>query len=135
MQNRKRQGRLKEKNILKSIDTDIEDILDKEILEQKYSVLMSLYIKERPEYLDLAIKSIVEQSLKPDEIVIVKDGKITSELQEILDKYKSIYPELFKIIGYEKNRGLGLALNYGLKHCSNELVARMDTDDISKPDR
>ena len=96
---------------------------------------MSLYIKEKPEYLDLAIKSMVEQTVKPDQIVIVKDGQITSELEDVLNKYDSEYPGLFDIVGYEKNRGLGLALNYGLKHCRNELVARMDTDDISKPNR
>ena len=55
---------------------------------EKYSVLMSLYIKEKPEYLDQAVKSMVEQTLKPDEIVIVKDGKITSELQNVLNKYE-----------------------------------------------
>lgn len=103
-----------------------------EELMEKYSVLMSLYIKERPDYLDLAIKSMVEQTLKPDEIVIVKDGLITDELQAVLDKYKNDYPDLFNIVGYEKNRGLGLALNFGLKYCRNELIARMDTDDISK---
>lgn len=105
-----------------------------EVME-KYSVLMSLYIKEKPEYLDLAINSMVKQTLKPDEIVIVKDGPITDELQAVLDKYANAYPDLFNIVGYEKNRGLGLALNFGLEHCRNELVARMDTDDISKPDR
>ncbi|WP_370835663.1 glycosyltransferase [Clostridium tertium] len=102
---------------------------------QKYSVLMSLYIKEKPEYLNSAIKSMVEQILKPDEIVIVKDGKITAELQQVLDKYDNENPGLFNIVGYEKNRGLGLALNYGLECCKNELVARMDTDDISMPNR
>ncbi len=96
---------------------------------------MSLYIKEKPEYLDLAIKSMVEQTVKPDQIVIVKDGQITPELEAVLNKYDSEYPGLFDIVGYEKNRGLGLALNYGLEHCRNELVARMDTDDISKPNR
>ncbi|MDU4789074.1 MAG: glycosyltransferase [Clostridium sp.] len=102
---------------------------------QKYSVLMSLYIKEKPEYLNLAIKSMVEQTLKPDEIVIVKDGKVTAELQKVLDKYDNENPGLFNIVGYEKNRGLGLALNYGLEYCKNELVARMDTDDISMLNR
>ncbi|WP_264176893.1 glycosyltransferase [Claveliimonas monacensis] len=96
---------------------------------------MALYIKEKPEYLNLAIKSMVEQTLKPDEIVIVKDGEITVELQAILDYYTEEYPKLFNIVGYERNMGLGFALNYGLKHCKNDLVARMDTDDISKPNR
>ena len=102
---------------------------------EKYSVLMSLYIKEKPEYLDLAIESMVNQTVKPDEIVIVKDGPITKELENVLDKYDKEYPNLFNIVGYEKNRGLGLALNYGIEHSRNELIARMDTDDISKPDR
>lgn len=102
---------------------------------EKYSVLMSLYIKEKPEYLDVAIKSMIDQTLKPDEIVIVKDGPITIELQDILDKYIKEDPNLFNVVGYEKNKGLGYALNFGLKHCKNELIARMDTDDCSKPDR
>lgn len=102
---------------------------------EKYSVLMSLYIKEKPEYLKAAIDSMVNQTLLPDEIVIVKDGPITEELQQVLDEYCTNYPSLLNIVGYEKNRGLGLALNYGLEHCKNELVARMDTDDISKPNR
>lgn len=102
---------------------------------KKYSVLMSLYTKEKPEYLKLAIQSMVYQTLKPDEIVIVKDGPITMELKVVLDEYCKEYPGLFVIVEHETNRGLGLALNYGLEHCKNELVARMDTDDIAKPER
>ena len=118
----------------KSLDQEVENYCkDGEL--PKYSVLMSLYIKEKPAYLNLAIKSMIEQTWKPDEIVIVKDGKITEELQKILDFYAEEYPELFHIVGYEENRGLGLALNYGLAYCRNELVARMDTDDIAKPER
>ena len=102
---------------------------------EKYSVLMSLYIKEKPEYLRSAIQSMVDQTYAPDEIVIVKDGLITEELQSVLDEFSEKYPNMFNIIGYEENRGLGLALNFGLEHCRNELVARMDTDDIAKPER
>lgn len=102
---------------------------------EKYSVLMSLYIKEKPEYLRSAIQSMINQTHAPDEIVIVKDGVITKELESVLDDFSEKYPNLFNIVGYEKNRGLGLALNFGLEHCRNELVARMDTDDISKPER
>lgn len=101
---------------------------------EKYSVLMSLYKKEKPEYLRLAIDSMLNQTVKPDEITIVKDGLLTPELDAVLDEYSKKY-DVFNIVGYEKNRGLGLALNYGLEHCRNELVARMDTDDIAKPDR
>lgn len=133
------QGQARAKKIMKkeekiSLDEEVENCCkDGEL--PRYSVLMSLYIKEKPEYLNLAIKSMIEQTWKPDEIVIVKDGEITEELQEILDFYAEEYPDLFHIVGYEENRGLGLALNYGLAYCKNELVARMDTDDIAKPDR
>ncbi len=97
----------------------------------KYSVLMSLYKKEHPEYLRLALDSMINQTVKPDEIVLVEDGPLTEELYAVVEEYK---PYLHIVIN-EKNLGLGLALNEGLKACRNELVARMDTDDISKPNR
>lgn len=102
---------------------------------EKYSVLMSLYKKEKPEYLTLAVDSMINQTVKPDEIVIVKDGPLTEELDAMLEDYATKYPELLHIVVNETNLGLGLALNEGLKACRNELVARMDTDDISKPER
>ena len=98
--------------------------------EKKYSVLMSLYKKEKPEYLRIALDSMLKQTIEPDEIVLVEDGPLTDELYEVL----SDYPMLHRIRN-EKNLGLGLALNVGLKQCRNELVARMDTDDCSKPNR
>lgn len=96
----------------------------------KYSVLMSLYKKEKPEYLRIAIDSMLNQTIAPDEIVMVEDGPLTSELYAVLEEY----PMLHRVKN-EKNLGLGLALNIGLKECRNELVARMDTDDCSKPER
>lgn len=102
---------------------------------EKYSVLMSLYIKEKPEYLRLAIDSMINQTIAPNEIVIVEDGPLNDALYNIINEYTEQYPDLFNIVINEKNIGLGLALNVGLKACKNELVARMDTDDISKPDR
>lgn len=102
---------------------------------EKYSVLMSLYKKEKPEYLTAAIDSMLNQTVFPDEIVIVKDGPLTPELENVLNEYKGKYPKLFNIVASEKNIGLGRALNLGLEHCKNEHVARMDTDDISKPER
>lgn len=98
---------------------------------EKYSVLMSLYKKEHPEYLILALESMLNQTIEPDEVVLVEDGPLTEKLYEVIEKYKSH----LRIVVNEKNLGLGLALNEGLKACKNELVARMDTDDISKPDR
>lgn len=102
---------------------------------EKYSVLMSLYGKERPEYLGPAIDSMLAQTVLPDQIVIVKDGPLTKELDGIVAEYANAQPDLFYIVESSENVGLGRALNLGLEHCRNELVARMDTDDIAKPHR
>ncbi|RBP58081.1 glycosyl transferase family 2 [Alkalibaculum bacchi] len=101
----------------------------------KYSVLMSIYHKEKPDFFIESIESMLRQTIKPDEIVIVKDGPITPELEKIIDIYIQQEPGLFTIVPLKKNLGLGLALNEGLKQCKNELVARMDTDDISLENR
>ena len=102
---------------------------------EPYSVLMSLYKKESPDYFRQSLDSMLAQTVLPSEMVIVEDGPLTPELYAVLDEYSSRYPALIKRVVNEVNLGLGLALNHGLECCSNELVARMDTDDISKPDR
>ena len=96
------------------------------MLVEKYSVLMSLYKKENPEHLRLALDSMINQTVKPDEIVLVEDGPLTEELYSVVNEYSSF----LHIVKNETNLGLGLALNIGLNACRNELVARMDTDDI-----
>ncbi len=101
----------------------------------KFSVLMSVYKNEKPDYLREALESIVQQTVMPNEIVIVKDGLLTEELNAVINKYFEKYPTLFKIVAFEKNRGLGLALRDGFLACSYEYIARMDTDDICKPNR
>ena len=100
----------------------------------KFSVLLSIYHKEKPEYLRQSLDSIFAQTLRADEVILVKDGPLTEELDKVLDEYQSRYPEL-KTVPLKENVGLGKALNEGLKHCSHEIVARMDTDDICKPFR
>lgn len=122
-----------EKNIflgVNLIDDNFEEV-KKEAKNQKYSVLMSLYKKERPEYLRIALDSMINQTVVPDEIVLVEDGPLTKELYDVLNEY-DIYLHRVK---NKTNLGLGLALNAGLKECHNELIARMDTDDCSKPYR
>ena len=102
---------------------------------EKYSVLMSIYKKENSEYFKKALDSMISQTVSPDEIVIVEDGPLTDDLYSVIDSYKTQYPDLIQIVISKENIGLGRALNLGLRHCRNELVARMDTDDISKPER
>lgn len=101
----------------------------------KFSVLMSLYIKEKPEYFRQCMDSLFRQTVLPSEIVIVKDGPLTCELETVLNEYVSQNPSLYTIVPLETNRGLGLALAEGILHCKYELVARMDTDDICREDR
>lgn len=99
-----------------------------------FSVLMSLYIKERPAFLRQSLDSIFNQTLQPEEVVLVEDGPLTHELYDVIDEYKDKYPQI-KVVPLLDNVGLGNALNIGLKECSYEFVARMDTDDVSKRDR
>lgn len=103
--------------------------------EDKYSVLMSLYKKESAENFRNAIYSMINQTLVPDEIVLVEDGPLTNELYNVLDEIKKEYPELITSVVHEKNMGLGLALQHGLEVARNEIIARMDSDDISIPER
>ena len=100
-----------------------------------FSVLMSIYIKEKPEYARACFESLERQTVKANEWVIVEDGPLTLELYSLLDEYEKKYPEIIKRVPLKENQGLGLALREGVLHCSNELVARMDTDDICREDR
>ena len=100
-----------------------------------FSVLISVYKKEKAEYLKRALQSVINQTLKPTEIVIVKDGPLTKELDDCIEDFQKQNSKLFKILSFKENRGLGLALRDGVKACKYEYIARMDSDDISKPDR
>ena len=101
----------------------------------KYSVLMTVYKNDNPLYFEKSIMSMIHQTNKADEIVIVKDGPITNELQKVIDIIDNKFPNIIKQVNLEKNLGLGLALNEGLKVCKNDIVARMDADDISLNNR
>jgi len=102
----------------------------------KFSVLMSIYYKEKPEFFDRCMKSIWdEQTVKPNEILLVQDGPLTNELYEIITKWQNKLGKILLTIPLPQNVGLGEALNIGLNKCKNELVARMDTDDIALPNR
>ena len=100
-----------------------------------YSVLMSLYRKENPEHFRLAMESVVRQTVPPTEIVLVEDGPLTEELYAVVRTFHEQFPDLLQVVVNETNLGLGKSLRKGLAACHNELVARMDTDDIAVPDR
>lgn len=99
----------------------------------EFSCLISSYKKDNPRQLIEAFESLKSQTLQAHEIVFVEDGELTKELYEILDKYSTFLP--IKRIYLPINKGLGNALNVGLKECSNDIVLRMDTDDICHNER
>lgn len=101
----------------------------------RFSLLMSVYKKENVAYFIDAMESILHQTRMPNEIILVKDGPLTQELEEVIQKYQANYPDLLKVLSLPKNVGLGSALNQGLELCRFEFVARMDTDDIAHPKR
>lgn len=98
------------------------------MIKVEFSVLMSLYSKERPEYLGLALNGVFDQTLLPSEMIIVADGVLTPSLYGVIEEYS--YRLNIKLIQLKENVGLGKALSEGLKHCSYNLIARVDSDDI-----
>lgn len=100
-----------------------------------YSVLMSCYAKDQPEWLALALGSMAAQTVAPAEIVLVFDGPLPEELLAEIDAFDASYPGLLVRVPLKQNVGLGPALNAGLARCSYEVVARMDADDYSRPER
>lgn len=92
---------------------------------------MTVYKKDKPIYLKKSILSMLNQSMQTNEFVIVKDGPITAELQEVIDSIDRDFSGIIKQVDLKENVGLGVALNEGLKICTNDVVARMDADDIS----
>ena len=101
---------------------------------QKFSVLLSLYHKESPIYLKSSLDSVFQNSVLPDQVVLVLDGPVGDELSKIVEVYKLKYPAL-DIYPQDENYGLSSALNIGLEKCRNEIVFRMDTDDKCYPNR
>lgn len=100
-----------------------------------YSVLMSVYHKEKPDFLKQSMESIFQQTVPTNDFVLVCDGPLNNELDTVINEMQKLFGERLKVIRLAKNGGLGNALNEGIKHCKNELVARMDSDDIAYADR
>lgn len=103
---------------------------------KQFSVITSIYKNDKPEFVRVALDSmLVNQSVKPVEIVLVQDGLVPEELYAVITEYESKYPEVMHVIRLEKNGGLGNALKLGVENAKYDLCARMDSDDICLPDR
>lgn len=100
------------------------------------SVLMSVYHSEKAEYLNRSLQSVWDdQSLKPNQIVLIEDGPLGTELHKVIDEWKERLQDVFCIVTNEKNIGLTKSLNKGIQYITSELIARADSDDISMPTR
>lgn len=99
----------------------------------KFSLLMSVYKKDNPQFFDQALQSVESSTIKPTEVVLVCDGQLTTELEQIIDKYENRLP--INLIRLPNNVGLGQALQIGMNHCQYEWIARFDADDICSLDR
>lgn len=102
---------------------------------ENYSVLMSVYHKERPEFLRLSIDSMFAQTVPTDDLVLMCDGPLTEALDSVITDLQNTYGSALHVVRCEVNRGLSYALNDGLTFCKHELVARMDSDDFAPADR
>lgn len=102
----------------------------------KYSVLMSVYKNDNPTFLKIVLESVYEQQTrKPDEIVVVFDGALTDDLYGVLNSFRSGKENIVYYYPQDVNRGLGEALRIGSEKCTGDYIFRMDSDDISAPDR
>ena len=103
--------------------------------EKTYSVLMAVYGKEKPEFFRQSIESMLAQTLPFSDFVLVCDGALTHELNEVISWAQEEMDEKLQIIRLKENKGLGKALRTGVPRCRCSVIARMDSDDISRPDR
>lgn len=102
---------------------------------ESYSVLMSVYNKENANFLRESMESIYNQSIPTNDFVLVCDGPLGKDLIEVIKEMKEKFGPILNVLPLDKNVGLGKALEVGIEKCKNDLVARMDSDDIARPDR
>lgn len=99
-------------------------------MKAKFSALGSVYKGDKAKYLKPALDSLLNQTSKANEIILVQDGPVSKEIEDLIIIYKKFLP--LNVIKIKKNVGLGKALNIGLSNCSNEIIARFDSDDINR---
>jgi glycosyltransferase involved in cell wall biosynthesis len=100
-----------------------------------YSVLMSVYEGEKAEHLRIAMNSMWNQTVPTNDFVLMCDGPLTPELDAVIEEMEAVHHNTLQVVRFEENHGLGYALQVGVKECKNDIIARMDSDDISCPER
>jgi len=102
----------------------------------KFSVITSVYHNDTPDFVRMALDSmLVHQTLKPSEVVLVRDGVVPDKLEALIAEYETMYHDIVHVIRLEKNGGLGKAMKLGVEVAQNDIIARMDSDDICSPNR
>lgn len=102
----------------------------------KFSVITSVYHNDTPDFVRMALDSmLVHQTLKPSEVVLVRDGVVPDNLEALIAEYETMYHDIVHVIRLEKNGGLGKAMKLGVEVAQNDIIARMDSDDICSPNR
>lgn len=101
--------------------------------KESFSVCMCVYHGDNPEWFGQAMESLLNQTVVPDEIVLVVDGPVGLELDAVIESYEKL--NMIRIARLPENRGLGNARKVGMALCSHDLVAMMDADDLSVPER
>jgi glycosyltransferase involved in cell wall biosynthesis len=103
---------------------------------EPFSLLLPVWAGDRADFLAEAFRSTVdEQTRRPDEVVVVRDGPVPAALADAIDELVAASPVRASVLGLERNGGLGPALDRGIAACRHDVVARMDADDISFPQR
>ena len=104
--------------------------------ELPFSLLLPVYAGDRADFLRRAfVSSVNEQTLPPDDVVVVQDGPLPASLNKLCDELAATSPVPVNLVRLERNVGLGPALDHGLEACAHDVVARMDADDVSRPQR
>lgn len=100
-----------------------------------YSILMSVYKGEKPEFFNQSLDSMMTQTHRTNDFVLICDGNLTEELEKVISTYEKNYADIFNVVRLENNVGTGQCANIGINMCKNEYIVKMDSDDISMPDR
>jgi glycosyltransferase involved in cell wall biosynthesis len=105
-------------------------------MAEAFSLLMSVWAGDDPDFLDAAFRSVVhEQTRPPDDVVLVQDGPVPPPLAERIAELVASSPAKAQVLALDANVGLGVALDQGMAACAHDIVARMDADDIALPHR
>jgi glycosyltransferase involved in cell wall biosynthesis len=105
-------------------------------MPEPFSLLFPVYDGNQPDHVQRAFQSAVhDQTLRPHQVIIVRDGPVRTELAACLDELRKSSPVPVTLVALEDNVGLGPALDAGLAASRFDVVARMDADDIALPHR